>query len=129
MIRPRGDRCKPGNHDLSRTRSCSLGDVRRSWQRASPNMSHSSSRSSRPPRKPTAYWDYIKLEEILSLQGGLAPDDSDLANDEVMFITVHQIDELWFKLILRELVSVRNLFAKAPVPEQALASAVRGLRR
>ena len=46
-----------------------------------------------------------------------------------MFIVVHQIDELWFKLILREMVSVRDLFARAPVPEQALASAVRGIRR
>jgi tryptophan 2,3-dioxygenase len=46
-----------------------------------------------------------------------------------MFIVVHQIDELWFKLILRELVTVRDLFARDPVPEQALASAVRGVRR
>jgi tryptophan 2,3-dioxygenase len=84
------------------------------------------------PRKPTAYWDYIKIEQLLALQSGLEKSDAGdvgLANDEVMFITVHQIDELWFKLILRELVSVRNLFAKAPVPEQALASAVRGIRR
>lgn len=80
-------------------------------------------------RKPTAYWDYIKVEELLALQGGLEPNDKGLANDEVLFITVHQIDELWFKLILRELVSVRDLFAKAPVPEQALASAARGIRR
>jgi tryptophan 2,3-dioxygenase len=79
--------------------------------------------------RPTAYWDYIKVEELLSLQSGLAPTDRDLANDEVMFITVHQIDELWFKLILREMVSVRNLFAQAHVPEQALANAVRGIER
>lgn len=80
-------------------------------------------------RKPTAYWDYIKVEDLLSLQGGLEPTDAGLSNDEVLFITVHQIDELWFKLILRELISVRDLFAKAPVPEQALASAARGIRR
>lgn len=80
-------------------------------------------------RKPTAYWDYIKVEELLALQGGLEPTDATLANDEVLFITVHQIDELWFKLVLRELVEVRNLFAKVPVPEQALASAARGIRR
>jgi tryptophan 2,3-dioxygenase len=47
----------------------------------------------------------------------------------VMFVVVHQIDELWFKLILREMVTVRGLFAREPVPEQALASAVRGIRR
>ena len=80
-------------------------------------------------RKPTTYWDYIKTEEILSLQTGLGDDDQELSNDEVLFITVHQIDELWFKLVIRELVSVRDLFAQAPVPEQALASATRGLHR
>lgn len=80
-------------------------------------------------RKPTAYWDYIKVEQITALQGGLVDDDSTLSNDEVMFITVHQIDELWLKLALRELVSVRNLFAQTRVPEQSLASAVRGVRR
>jgi tryptophan 2,3-dioxygenase len=80
-------------------------------------------------RKPTAYWDYIRVEELLALQAGLAATDSELTNDEHMFIVVHQIDELWFKLIVRELVSVRNLFAQAHVPEQSLASAVRGIRR
>ena len=80
-------------------------------------------------RKATTYWDYIKTEEILALQNGLGESDTELANDEVLFITVHQIDELWFKLVIRELVSVRDLFAKEPVPEQALAAVVRGLRR
>jgi tryptophan 2,3-dioxygenase len=46
-----------------------------------------------------------------------------------MFIVVHQIDELWFKLVLREMVTARDLFARPAVPEQALASAVRGIRR
>ncbi len=80
-------------------------------------------------RPPLAYWDYIKVEELLSLQSGIAPSEADLSNDEVMFITIHQIDELWFKLMLRELVVVRNLFSAPVVPEQSLASAVRGLRR
>jgi tryptophan 2,3-dioxygenase len=79
--------------------------------------------------KPTPYWDYIRVEPLLSLQAGIADSENELTNDEVMFIVVHQIDELWFKLILREAVAVRNLFARAPVPEQALASAVRGIRR
>jgi tryptophan 2,3-dioxygenase len=80
-------------------------------------------------RPPTAYWEYIKVEPLLGLQSGLEDDESQLSNDEVLFITVHQIDELWFKLILRELVLVRDCFALTPVPEQSLASAVRGIRR
>lgn len=80
-------------------------------------------------RTPTAYWDYIKLEELLALQGGLEGDADRLSNDEVMFITIHQIEELWFRLALRELVAARDLFVKVPVPEQALAAAVRGIDR
>jgi tryptophan 2,3-dioxygenase len=80
-------------------------------------------------QKPTPYWDYIRVDTLLSLQAGIGASEGELTNDEVMFIVVHQIDELWFKLILREMVAVRNLFARAPVPEQALASAVRGIRR
>lgn len=80
-------------------------------------------------RRPTTYWDYIRVEELLSLQRGLAGSDVDVSNDEIMFIVVHQVDELWMKVALRELVSARDLFAAAHVPEQALAAAVRGLRR
>lgn len=80
-------------------------------------------------KKPTTYWDYIKVEPLLALQTGIADREEELKNDEVLFIVVHQIDELWFKLALRELVTVRNLFAQPHVPEQSLASAVRGLRR
>jgi tryptophan 2,3-dioxygenase len=80
-------------------------------------------------RKPTPYWDYIRVEALLSLQAGVAASEAELGNDEVMFIVVHQIDELWFKLVLREMVAVRDLFAQAHVPEQSLASAVRGIRR
>ncbi|ACY12866.1 tryptophan 2,3-dioxygenase family protein [Haliangium ochraceum] len=80
-------------------------------------------------RDVTTYWDYIKVEELLGLQTGLGDDEGTLSNDEVMFIVVHQIDELWFKLTLRELASVRALFAQEHVREQSLSSAVRGIRR
>src|SRR3984957_1115886 len=81
------------------------------------------------PDKPMPYWDYIRVESLLGLQRGVDAHEGDLTNDEVMFIVVHQIEELWFKLVLREMVTVRDLFARATVPEQALASAVRGIRR
>lgn len=80
-------------------------------------------------RHPVSYWEYIKVEELLALQRGLAPDDTSLANDEVMFIVIHQIDELWLKLALRELVSARDLFKRDYVPDASLAAAVRGLER
>lgn len=83
------------------------------------------------PGSRTTYWDYIKIEPLLALQTGIEDHEAVGAahNDEVMFIVVHQIDELWFKLALRELVAIRDLFAAEHVAEQSLASAVRGLRR
>ncbi|MEM7201424.1 MAG: tryptophan 2,3-dioxygenase family protein [Planctomycetota bacterium] len=75
------------------------------------------------------YWDYIRVEELLSLQGGLERDASHVSNDELRFITIHQIDELWFMLVLRELAEARDLFGRDHVPETALASAVAALRR
>jgi len=80
-------------------------------------------------RKPVNYWEYIRVEELLALQAGLAEDESELANDEVLFITVHQVFELWFKLIRRELVSLRDFFKQDTVEDQAMSRAVRSIDR
>lgn len=79
--------------------------------------------------KPATYWDYIRVEDLLALQSGLERDESKLSNDEVLFITVHQVFELWFKLILREVRTARDLFSADHVAEQQLSGAVRSLRR
>ncbi|MBI5362560.1 MAG: tryptophan 2,3-dioxygenase [Planctomycetes bacterium] len=76
-----------------------------------------------------SYWDYIRVEELLGLQGGIPRDDAKVSNDEVLFITVHQVFELWFKLVLRELVTARNLFQAERVAEQQLSGAVKSLQR
>jgi tryptophan 2,3-dioxygenase len=81
------------------------------------------------PSRPANYWDYIRVEELLGLQGGLERNERELANDEVLFIAVHQVYELWFKLILRELVAARDVFRPQRVSEQALSGAVHSLRR
>src|SRR5689334_1744467 len=75
------------------------------------------------------YWEYIRVEELLGLQGGFDDDESKVSNDEALFIVVHQIYELWFKLILRELTAARDTFRQNPVPDVQLASAVRSFRR
>jgi tryptophan 2,3-dioxygenase len=81
------------------------------------------------PPKPTNYWEYIRVEELLALQGGLGTSAAALSNDEVLFISVHQVYELWFQLIRRELTSVRDLLRLDPVAEQELSGAVAGMRR
>jgi tryptophan 2,3-dioxygenase len=78
---------------------------------------------------PTNYWDYIRVEDLLALQKGIDDDERNLSDDEVRFIVIHQIDELWFKIAIRELLAARDLFRRQPVPEPALAGAVAALRR
>ncbi len=77
----------------------------------------------------TNYSDYLRLERLLELQGGLDGDERTLAPAELLFIVVHQIDELWFKLALHELERVRDVFARDLVDEQEIAPAASGLRR
>ncbi|MEZ4302242.1 MAG: tryptophan 2,3-dioxygenase family protein [Polyangiaceae bacterium] len=85
---------------------------------------------SRNDRRSTMnYWNYIRVEELLSLQGGTTGDESKLTNDEVVFITVHQVYELWFKLALREIVRARDIFRQNPVPDTEMSAAVRSLKR
>ncbi len=47
------------------------------------------------------YWDYIHLDTLLSLQNPKTG-----FTDEPIFITYHQITELYFKLILNELIQI-----------------------
>jgi tryptophan 2,3-dioxygenase len=80
-------------------------------------------------KKPVTYWDYIRVEELLALQSGIEHGEEQLGNHEVLFITVHQVFELWFKLILREVRAARDLFLAPRVAEQELSGAVRSLKR
>ena len=75
------------------------------------------------------YWEYIRVEELLALQGGFDDDESKVGNDEALFIVVHQIYELWFKLILRELTAARAVLRQNPVPDIELAAATRSFKR
>jgi tryptophan 2,3-dioxygenase len=50
------------------------------------------------------YADYLHLDELLSLQ---RPRSDPVEHDELLFIITHQAYELWFKLMLHELVKIR----------------------
>src|SRR5438105_8793273 len=67
----------------------------------------------RSPRSPRfgqeggelSYGSYLRVPELLSLQSLLS---DPAAHDELLFIVVHQAYELWFKVMLFELESVRD---------------------
>ena len=52
------------------------------------------------------YGEYLALPELLSVQRLLSDPQ---VHDELLFITVHQAYELWFKQLIFELESVRDL--------------------
>jgi tryptophan 2,3-dioxygenase len=56
------------------------------------------------------YADYLKLDRLLGLQepGG--------DHDEMLFIVIHQVYELWFKELLHELDYLRKLLADDDLP-------------
>jgi tryptophan 2,3-dioxygenase len=82
-----------------------------------------------PPQHQITYWDYLQLEQLLNLQGGLEGDDALLSEDELHFIVVHQVFELWFKLILRELRLARDKMAAPRVLEETIPYVVHHVRR
>jgi tryptophan 2,3-dioxygenase len=75
------------------------------------------------------YWDYLKVPELLDLQGGLEGNESELASDEIHFIIVHQVYELWFKLIIHQLRLARDELSTPRVPEEKIPFVVHHLRR
>jgi len=52
------------------------------------------------------YGSYLKIEELLSLQ---QPRSVGPEHDEMLFIVIHQVYELWFKELLHELDRVKAL--------------------
>jgi tryptophan 2,3-dioxygenase len=51
------------------------------------------------------YGSYLHLGELLDQQ---VPESNPPAHDELLFITIHQVYELWFKLVLSELTDARD---------------------
>ena len=55
------------------------------------------------------YSSYLKIEELLSLQ---QPQSDGPEHDEMLFIIIHQVYELWFKEILHELDFMQAAFGQ-----------------
>jgi tryptophan 2,3-dioxygenase len=51
------------------------------------------------------YGSYLRVPELLSQQ---VPESDPPAHDELLFITIHQVYELWFQLLLSELTDARD---------------------
>jgi tryptophan 2,3-dioxygenase len=78
---------------------------------------------------PVNYHEYLGLPRLLSSQSRRSEELGQPAHDEFLFITVHQVYELWFKQILIELDTVIDVFSKIPTNEHRMLQAHSRLER
>lgn len=76
-----------------------------------------------------SYGSYLELDRLLSSQHPITADSDSPAHDEMLFIIVHQVYELWFKEIITELDSVRSVFMDDYVDESQIGKAAARLER
>src|SRR5688572_28304872 len=62
-----------------------------------------------PPDPAVTYGSYLRIDDLLSLQ---QPRSSGPEHDEMLFIVIHQVYELWFKELLHELDRVVYLLGR-----------------
>ena len=62
---------------------------------------------------PVTYSSYLKLDELLALQ---QPVSDGPEHDEMLFIVIHQVYELWFKEMLHELDYLKSLLVAHDTP-------------
>ena len=70
------------------------------------------------------YGDYLQLKKLLDAQHPITD-----AHDELLFITMHQAYELWFKQIITELRFSRDALIKMPRGQKSYGPIIRKLER
>lgn len=75
------------------------------------------------------YNSYLQLEKLLDAQKLRSVEVGDPAHDEMLFIIIHQVYELWFKQINHELRSLIEMFNSDVINEKNIGTAVHRLDR
>lgn len=76
------------------------------------------------------YHTYLQLDKLLDAQHPRSKEvEKVTAHDEMLFIIMHQVYELWFKQIIHELNSISHMFNDDLMDEREISTAVRRLER
>ncbi|MFL6193073.1 MAG: tryptophan 2,3-dioxygenase [Thermoanaerobaculia bacterium] len=59
---------------------------------------------------PYTYTSYLRVDELLDLQTLASAAKGEAEHDEMLFIVIHQVYELWFKQVLHEVDLLRRSF-------------------
>jgi tryptophan 2,3-dioxygenase len=57
---------------------------------------------------PLTYGSYLKIDELLALQVPQSAGPDGPEHDEMLFIVIHQVYELWFKLVIHEIEGLQR---------------------
>ena len=77
--------------------------------------------------KRLTYSSYLRIDDLLALQ---VPQSDPAHHDELLFIIVHQVYELWFKQVLHELeAAMRHLSADDPLKTARALGRVHAIQR
>lgn len=79
--------------------------------------------------EPVYYSDYLQLEKILSAQKLESEKYGEPAHDEMLFVVIHQVYELWFKLIHHELDAVIPILSQEKIKEREMGKVNARVRR
>ncbi|MEZ4687098.1 MAG: tryptophan 2,3-dioxygenase family protein [Bacteroidia bacterium] len=84
-----------------------------------------------PDKKYTSihYHDYLRLDDVLDAQSLRSVEVGKPAHDEMLFIIVHQVYELWFKEIIHDMKAVVKMFEDNVLDEREVGKAVHLLNR
>ncbi|XP_018017684.1 tryptophan 2,3-dioxygenase [Hyalella azteca] len=75
------------------------------------------------------YTSYLQLHKILNAQRLESEADGHKVHDEHLFIIIHQAYELWFKQIIYEVDSVREIFSVEEVDERKMLEIIKRIHR
>ena len=79
--------------------------------------------------EPQNYHDYLKLDSLLKAQELLSDNAGKYAHDEMLFIIIHQVYELWFKQIIFEVDSILEALDRENIDESHVGIVVSRLER
>ncbi|KAF2358185.1 Tryptophan 2-3-dioxygenase [Trinorchestia longiramus] len=75
------------------------------------------------------YTSYLQLDKLLDAQHLESEADGHKVHDEHLFIIIHQAYELWFKQIIYEIDSVREMFSAEEVDERKMLEITKRIHR
>lgn len=75
------------------------------------------------------YTEYLQLNKVLDAQDLKSAEAGKPAHEEMLFIIIHQVYELWFKQVLHEMESVASMFKTDSIDERNIGIAVSRLDR